>query len=728
MSAQPTERVVRLSGRVIDLLYSWGASVGGFVALILLVILFQSIFWAAHVPLVLKLGIAALAVLSLARPADGLLVVAALAPLGYMLTTRVFGVFPARITEALVLAFLAGATLRVAWTRCAARLVPVERPVVDPAASSRPLGPPPILLTPSLLFGSVVIASCGVHYYIVQAWHDHPWPFFQRLVDFLAVSYHDALGNLDPTALSAGFSFVFTTAFVLEGVALFLVAFTFCARDRRYLPRLVTMVVAGAVGAATLSFVALALAAVTEGEPIAALLGQRWTMFTPKLNTAASLFVLAAPLALAGAGARLRGRSGWIAAASVIIAALWINGTRVAIIAAVLVLLATVAWLVAQRRRLRVLGIPAIVGMLVLGAGLVGIGYQRLYVEQARALRSLNYRIMFTQTALAMFASRPVFGVGIGQYYLQSEHFAPEELIETNPFYTRVPAHNPFLQTAAELGVVGLVTFTWLVGAAIWLVVMALRVRPRDAYLLGALAGLTAFLLTTASSGHPLLIEVTAFPFWIVLGLAAARAFHNPDAKDTTVASQNRLERFVAAFGGLGWGKRCTVLGIVLLAVSLPLRLNREARNIDFTQIAYGLHGWETGPRGVPYRWTSDRVTYFVDTGTTAIELPLRAPLIDTTGPMNVEVFLDGKLANRLELIHEDWRPMRMTIPPSDQPYRVLELTISPTWFPAALLPGSTDARELGVMAGEMRRREDKLPPGLKSAPARGRTAHSGRE
>ena len=52
--------------------------------LLLLLLVAQSLLWAAGVPILMKIAAIAIAALAFARPADGLVVVAALAPLGVM--------------------------------------------------------------------------------------------------------------------------------------------------------------------------------------------------------------------------------------------------------------------------------------------------------------------------------------------------------------------------------------------------------------------------------------------------------------------------------------------------------------------------------------------------------------------------------------------------------------------------------------------------------------------
>ena len=657
---------------------------------IVLLVLAQSIFWAPHIPLTLKLGMAALLMLSAVRPGDSLLVVAALSPLGWMLTTRVFGAYPARVTEAIVITFLAGYAVHVLARR---------------VGKSDTFDPPARLLAPALLFGVVTVASCLVLYRIAQVWHDHPWPYFQRFIAFLARDYHNALGHIDPTASTGGFGYFVAAALILEGVALFLVAFVF-ARDRVYRERLAAMTVAGAAGAGALSFVALAIAAVGEAGVSATwpeLFARRWSMFTPKINTAASLFVLTAPLAFGAAvAASDKARIGWIAAGSLIVAALWINGTRAALLAAIVVLVAVFAWLASRRVTHQLAPRWAIVGAAILTLGLAATTYQRLS-ESVAVNYALSTRRMFTQTAVNMFASQPLFGVGIGQYYLLSERFAPEELFAVSSLFRRAQAHNAFLQVAAELGVVGLLTFVWMIGVALWIIASGLRKQPHDAVLLGAAGGITAFLLTTASSGHPLLLEVTAYPFWIVLGLAAGWAFHgstNP-AVIRTYASAHTTPA-PARMRSWGWTAAALAAGVVL--ASVPWRIGREMQGIDFATITYGTHGgWRKSKSDLTHVWTSERATLFLEPHGTDVEIPLRALFARYTGPVTVEMYLDGQAVDRLTLKDSAWRPVRLSLPPVSGRYVQLDLRVSPTWSSPNAEPGTPDTKDMGVMVGEAR-------------------------
>src|SRR5207253_205853 len=76
----------------------------------------------------------------------------------------------------------------------------------------------------------------------------------------------------------------------------------------------------------------------------------------------------------------------------------------------------------------------------------------------------------FNQTSARMWASAPIFGVGVGRYHERSAQFMPDEL---RAIYPHENAHNYFVQQFAELGLVGGIAFLWLVAAIIPVLLMA---------------------------------------------------------------------------------------------------------------------------------------------------------------------------------------------------------------------------------------------------------------
>src|SRR5262249_24316435 len=110
----------------------------------------------------------------------------------------------------------------------------------------------------------------------------------------------------------------------------------------------------------------------------------------------------------------------------------------------------------------------------------------------------VDFRREFYAASWRMIAARPLFGVGVGQYFAASALFFSPLLAFTYGFEN---AHNNFLQFAGELGVVGFALFGAWVAAAF---VQAARAIPRvrDARLLGAATGALAFVVTWLAS-HP---------------------------------------------------------------------------------------------------------------------------------------------------------------------------------------------------------------------------------
>ena len=627
----------------------------------------QSLLWAENVPVSMQvLGVTVLAV-TFFRPTDGLLIVAALGPLGVTLG-RILG-SPARGSEALILAFLAGWLLR-SFRR------------ID--GTKRELGN---LFVPVLLFGFVVVTSGIEQLIVLQVQRDYPWPFLQALSVFFARDY-----LLGP----GGFGFVQTALRLLEGLALFVCTASICRADRTIAPRVIRALIAGGVGAALLSVTFVAIDAIQTGDWTAALfisLQERWSVHIGDMNAAGSYFILISAI---GLGAGLRGTRWsvvWLVASLTSFVGLWLTGSVTAILSSLLLLGATGVWLAVTYfrsmtgRRIGTLTLFATVTITILV-----ILYSPLVLNQ-ESLDTLNIRRLFFMTTLGMVVSRPIFGVGVGGYSLWSAHFSPPELLE---IYYRNNAHNYFLQIAGELGLVGLAVFGWVLFASLrsaWPGTYGIR---RDPLQFGLIAGVVAFLLTCLT-GHPLLIPEVIYPFWIALGLAVGAA--NSDVGPGPQADSARLSREVRAPG-----RRWLVASMVaFLFFSIPARVAREVRELDLTRITYGFHAWEEDQSGTSFRWTRRRARLHIAGEARFVDIPLRA-LIEAPGhPLDVNIFLDGRPSVRVSLVDNSWQQARVEIPRDKELLvRQVELLVNRTFVPRDSIPGSTDSRELGVQVGEV--------------------------
>ena len=78
-----------------------------------------------------------------------------------------------------------------------------------------------------------------------------------------------------------------------------------------------------------------------------------------------------------------------------------------------------------------------------------------------------------------MVEDKPVIGVGSGNFNVSSIHYllVSPGAIERDEFIVDTPkvAHNSYLQVLAELGMVGLALFLWIIGFAIWCALRAAR-------------------------------------------------------------------------------------------------------------------------------------------------------------------------------------------------------------------------------------------------------------
>jgi len=618
--------------------------------LVLATLLCQSFFWSPANPLALKIVVAGVALLAASRPDVALLILAAAVPFGRVISTVMSPAGRVAITEALVLAYLAGWF----WSRFRRRV------------PGGPDSPGPWL---GYLFAAVVVASLLVDIAIFRYWRDYWQPFLGQLLAYLARDYLNVGIEFRPWANSfGGLASAVNAARFLEGLALMGTAHVLCMDDPSFGRRLLRTLAIAAVGTAILN-VGAALQQWSAGgrSLLSVLQADRISVHVTKVNTAGSSFVLFLPvligLAMSSTQSSRRQPSvrvlHWTvtaAGAGLLLAALWMTGSRAALISGLLVAVGASAYPVMKRRlehtKLRLVGAVVVAGGVLTALLAFGLYVKAERVNQAGSAlgATLHVRALMWRAALTTLAARPFFGTGIGQFQYQVATFAPGATLLTIDSLGRFNAHNQFLEVAAELGLIGGVLFVGMFAAILWRAWKAFR-ASRDPVLGGAIAGVIAFLITCLA-GQPLLYEVVAFPFWMVLGvvLAVGDTAPNADSARQPDTGGRLKSRAIAWF-------------LIVLALSIPVRVWQGKDRVNFALADYGFSGWYYPSYGKPYRLVCEQGTFFTYPRARWLKLPIRRDVEAGRNRLEVEVSLDGRRARTLTLADDEWQTVEFMIP-----------------------------------------------------------------
>jgi putative inorganic carbon (HCO3(-)) transporter len=582
-----------------------------------------SSFWPGSVPLYLKALLALLLAITMASPAHGLLMVVGLVPFDRLFSPGV-QVPPIRVSEGMVLAFLGGWLVRRI-------IVPMPRTRTD-------------WTSPLALLSVLVAASAIVEVAALQPTIADVGPFASQVWRFLSAIYLLPTGTFLPLAAAA---------LLLEGLGVMAVAARLSVVDPKLPRRLLLVGTAAAFVVATLNLVELVRrlsAGAVDGWP-------RISVNDPDLNAAGSYFILFLPaaclLAREKSVALAVGVGAWF------VAAIWLTGSRAAFAAAILLaaagaLVYRVPNLFASRKRVA-LAVAAIILAAVASAAIATTVVMR---SDAQASRWLDLRREFAFTSFRMIETDPIFGIGAGQYYSRSASFMSPELLR---IYPSENAHNNFLQIGAELGIAGLAMFLWLLASV---GVATLRSDADAVVKRAALAGLAGFLVTCVT-GHPLLVYEVAYPFWLMMSVAAGLAVSNG-----TDASDGMRRGLVNRRWALP-----VVLAIVV--VSVPVRVAWKVSRLDMSGVVYGLHSpLRDTATGRTYRWTTDTATVFIRREARAFQLPAR--LLNVPDGASAEVFvqLDGRPAS-LQRIGTGWGSIGLRLPLQRRAHRYRRLDLS---------------------------------------------------
>lgn len=620
-------------------------------------VLLLSVLRIADLPLAGGGVLLALVALAAWRPDAGLIVVAAALPVSSVFG-RMWTSSGLMWPNALMAAFACGFFLHDAATRS-------EKASLNAEPGTRLRHPPDrSLRAASLTMAAVVVASLVVQ--LAAFFERVGWDAFRRDIWYLATRDFFLINRSLPA--------VSTAALLLEGLVLFYASARLTGispRLRRAAPRALA---AGAVMAAGLNVWRLFEAASRSDTALATtfrlLSTVRINEHYADMNAAGSYFVLVLFVAIALAFDR-RGRA-WMLAAAGIAAALWMTGSRTAVLAGLVA--AALPLLLRQRRigaRAIVVAAAIVVALAVAGATIAVVMPER--GNQSSPATAMQVRVELTRTALRMFAARPIFGVGAGEFYQRSGEFSSPTLLELFPPARNENAHNNFLQILAELGAVGCASFLWLLilaarrGASAVRPARSLSAGASTAEAGGLAAGLCAFLLTCLA-GHPLVIPEVAGTFWLALGVVTGLGW---TARDDLEGASPHLE------AGHRTRRRIVAAAAAVLALSVPIRARQQMADSNLEHVGIGLSGWHRTDDNLRYRiMAGSEGAVFVPAEAGSVTVPLRAAIAGQR--LNVELRLDGRLANVVHAFDGEWTNTLVVLPPrSDGPrFRRLDLKV----------------------------------------------------
>lgn len=628
-------------------------------------------------PLRITLGILWLSAIAAPRVACVLLLL--LAPCGAVVLSALDAP-PVQYTEAMVLATLSGALIAYPWGRA----------VPGPS-------PGPRLTPATIAFVAVVLASLAVGLAVSQTGAGLRWTFVRGLGLLLARDY---------LASPPGqWSDLTAAARLVEGVLLLFVAARAASGSPRRSVSLMRALAAGAAVAATLAITQMIGIAWANGSVRAfatALLTGRFSVHVADTNAAGSFYTMAGFVAVGlvlASGERRQLRALWAACAALTFLAMWLSGSRAAVVAVAAILAAGLVLRIRKWGRVSFSGSPfptrSVIAVMVIAATLaaVALAFDPRAVARRGVLNALNERAAFAVTGLQMIATAPIFGTGIGRYFETSGRFMPQSIYW---FHFHENAHNNFLQVGGELGLLGLGTFVWLLAAAARHIKRALDVDADNRITGGAAAGLSAFVVTWLA-GHPLLTPEVAVPFWVILGATVARA-------DLATFDQKRTEDPKKGYGPFSPVSLGLTIAILALLATIPFRARSAIASLKLPEQTFGFYDWEGDRATGRFRWTTADAAFFISPQASELDVPFCAAWADhRSAPTVVTFAIDGRIFHRLETRSGDWTSLRLRLPPPSDPrrYRRIDITTEPSWSPAAVL-GTRDSRALGVEIGEV--------------------------
>ncbi len=240
----------------------------------------------------------------------------------------------------------------------------------------------------------------------------------------------------------------------------------------------------------------------------------------------------------------IRFRSKRFAVGVVILALLWLlilcglGRMNLLIFAASLAITAAVVFAVPRMRMYRrrfcvaafvLLIVPAVLFSLPAASAGDGVSTASRLSGNSVTQGSNSFRVLMAKLSLEMLKAHPMAGVGADNFGFETNRFRAR-YGQANPddpdlaqAESNIPerAHNEFLQIAAELGIVGILIFSWFLFGISVMAYRAFRLPKFSPYRFAALLGIAAFLASGLVTSYSFRIVQNGLVFFLLLAVCS---------------------------------------------------------------------------------------------------------------------------------------------------------------------------------------------------------------
>jgi O-antigen ligase/Tfp pilus assembly protein PilF len=203
----------------------------------------------------------------------------------------------------------------------------------------------------------------------------------------------------------------------------------------------------------------------------------------------------------------------------------------------------------------------------------------RISVAQLIQGHNIKRRMATWKFTIMMIKDHPLQGSGIGTFKYnslryQAEFFSQGDNRSLYPYGIAHEAHNEYLQLGAELGIIGLGIFLWMIIAYFYYGLKILK-KTKDNYKQGVIIGLMGIVMAVLVDGifgFPLHLPATIMLFWLSFGLTISifQTGEEKRAKESeNIKNDSRGEKYLFQF------KPFLYIGIIILSIFLCVTLSR---------------------------------------------------------------------------------------------------------------------------------------------------------